>query len=996
MSKRKERNNINDILNCPITEKPINDPIVLVSDGYSYEKKAIDEWLKINNTSPVTGKILKSKECIKNFALEEFINEKKYEFNCPISYNQMSNPVLTITGHTFDEESIKKHFIKKKTNPLTNEELTDITLIPNNTIRNIIYNSLDNRGKKRKISDIIAFSNLIDNLEILDVVIEMSNNSYEKNHNMYMKICKFVEKYIENNNKNKLKNDIINTGCIKYIIDFIIYYNKNYSDRESETCFYECFYVCASNILLLLSNTKKSSYENKIIDANGINVIVSAIENNINNTTILVSMCMILCYFSKTFPKLIDKIIDANGINIIINIITIYDKHIKLLQYANDILGNLANTENNMKKISSAGGIKAVIKTITIEQIKKKYNNINKVIRSGCRTLEKFIVYNNVKCSISFIINCIINVIEKNISDPYILVHALSIMLSLIQIKDNKKSISIDILFKIIQKYLNNKNNSVEIVSTTFSILYTMNEYNSCLNNNYYYYFNIIHIIDAMKQFSNDQNIQCYGIYIINYYINQKKVKNDMIATRDGIYVFITAINIHINNTNIVNGVLKILNFLLDVNDDTIIIKRLSCINSYNGIGIINIIKVLNNLVTEDNNFEELLFICMFIEKLCKSSIIYDRIIAGDGLKAILLIIQKHKENKKINVLLEIFNNLYNKNNLSNNINIKDIEYIKTIIYIMGKFENDVNIQIIGFEILTKWYRNLSSNYETFVDLGILNIIIKLINTYKNNDTLQGNIYSILVIYINREGQDAINKIFEIQGITLLIKEICENSKNSIMRNNACDLFAYICKQDYFSDNGFIEYAINVLKEDIEVNYFENSHACHFLAKISWNNEKNIIKIVEHKGIETVLVMIQNNKKYIKWSLLLLYNLLNNENNCLDFAFAGGIQILINIMNICNQSHLKILLKIILRVSKIDNLLITIITAGSINHLLEIIKTSKISIIHEYVSEIMINLIKKKHIISKLKNFQLIKLDDGILTKKTLDRYNAIQTILGS
>ena len=583
----------------------------------------------------------------------------------------------------------------------------------------------------------------------------------------------------------------------------------------------------------------------------------------------------------------------------------------------------------------------------------------------------------------------------------------MSILLSLIkETQDNKILKNTIIFFRIIQKYSNNKNNSVQIVSTSFSILYTMNEYNSCLNN-VYTYMSVYTIIDAMKQFSNDQNIQCNGIYIINYYIEQNKTKSDTIATRDGIYVLITAINIHINNTNIVNGALKILNFLLDINDDTIIIKRLSCINSYNGIGIINIIKVLNNLVlvSKDNNFEDTLFVCMLIEKLCKSSIIYDRIIAGNGLQTILLTIQKYKENNKINILLELFNKFYSKNSLPDNINT---ENIKSIIYIMEKYTNDVTVQITGCEILTKWYRNLSSNNKTFVDLDIFNTIIKAMNTYKNNDILQSIIYYILAMYIYREEQDAINKIFEIQGITLLIKEICENSKNSIMRNNACNLFAYICmfnnksdkiKQDYFSDNGFIEYAINVLQQDIDSNYFENSNACHFLAKISWNNDKNIIKIVEYKGIQIVLTMILNSKKYDKWTLILLYNLLNNEDNCLEFAFTGGIQIIVNIMNACidcnhKDSTFLNILKILSKLSKIDNLIMTIVTTGSINHLLEIIKTSKISIIHEYVSEIMINLIKKKHIISELKNLNIIKLPEDILTKETLDRYNSIITTL--
>ena len=1006
MSKKRQRDEIDDeYLKCPLTKKRIIYPVVLVSDGYSYEKEAIKEWLKINDISPVTEKILESKECIDNFLLRDINRDNSNDyFRCPISFEIMCNPVLTITGHTFDKESIQKHLKKNNTNPLTNEVLTDITLTPNNIIKNYIYYNLDNRGKKRTISDIVVFSTKIDNLEILDVVNEMSNNSYEKNHNMYMKICKVVENYIENNNKNNLKNDIINAGCIKNIMDIITFYNINYSDCESETCFYECFYVCACKILVSLSCTKKSSYENKIIDANGINVIILAIKNNIKNTSILVSMCIILCNFSKTYSKLVNKIIDADGINVIISIITIYDKHIELLQYANDILGNLANTENNMKKISLAGGIKAVIKTITIHKInKKKNNNTNKVIRSCCKTLEKFIVYNNVKSSIS--IDCINNVIEQNISDPYILVHALSILLSLIkETQDNKILKNTIIFFRIIQKYSNNKNNSVQIVSTSFSILYTMNEYNSCLNN-VYTYMSVYTIIDAMKQFSNDQNIQCNGIYIINYYIEQNKTKSDTIATRDGIYVLITAINIHINNTNIVNGALKILNFLLDINDDTIIIKRLSCINSYNGIGIINIIKVLNNLVlvSKDNNFEDTLFVCMLIEKLCKSSIIYDRIIAGNGLQTILLTIQKYKENNKINILLELFNKFYSKNSLPDNINT---ENIKSIIYIMEKYENDVTVQITGCEILTKWYRNLSSNNKTFVDLDIFNTIIKAIGTYKNNDILQSIIYYILAMYIYREEQDAINKIFEIQGITLLIKEICENSKNSIMKNNACNLFAYLCvfpdfvtpnkiKQDYFFDKEFIKFAINILQQN------ENNYACHLLANISWNNDKNINKIIEYKGIETVLIIMQNSKKknIQKWPLILLNNLIKNEDNCLKFALAGGIQIIVNIMNENKDfTYIHYILKILSRVSKIDKLLMSIVTSGSINCLLEFMKTSKISIVHEYVSEIMINLIKKQYIINELKdkNIDVITFPKDILTKETLDRYNFIIEILST
>jgi hypothetical protein len=1016
MSKKRQRDNSNKYLNCPLTKKRINRSVVLVDDGYSYEKEAIEDWFKKNNTSQVTGKIIESKECIENFLLQAIINGEEYEFNCPISSETMFDPVLIITGHTFDRVSIKKHFLKKNTNPLTNEILTNTRLIPNNTIRNLIYDSLDNYKykKKHKISEIIEFLTRIDNLEILDVIKEMSS-SYEKNHNMYMKLCKVVEKYIEKNNKNKLKNDIINAGCIKYIMDIITFYNKNYSDCESETSFYECFYICASNILVLLSSNKKSLYENKIIDANGINVIISAIEHNINNTTIIVSMCMILYNLSKTFSKLVDKIIDANGINVIMHIIKKYDKNIELLQYTNDILGNLANTENNMKKISLAGAIEYVIKTITVQKIK----NMNKVIRSGCRTLEKFIIYNNVKSSIS--IDCINNVIIQNISDPYILVHALPIISSLLNLETQdlieNKILNKDIFFKIIKKYLNNKNNSVLIVSTSFTILYTMNKYNSCLNNSYSYIV-IIPIIDAMKQFQIDENIQCIGIDIMLYHVKQKKITNDIFATRDGVYVLITAINIHINNTEIVNGALKILDFLIEKNENTI-----NIINSYYGIGIIKIIKVLKNLllVIKDNNFEDLLFVCLLIEKLCKSSILYDRIITGDGLKIILLIIQKHKDDTKINILLELFNKLYNKNSLSDNTNKKELQIIdiNTIIYIMKKYENDISVQISGYEILAKWYMISSDRHNLFVDLGIFNIIVKAIKTYKNNDILQTIIYDILALFISRIGQGEIKNVFEKEGITLLIKEICENSKNSLMRNNACKLFAYLCifndkiKQDYFCDKGFIEYGIGVLQEyntcvlqeyntcvlqEYNTCVFqedENNYACHLLANISWNNEKNINKIVEYECIKTVLIRIQNSKKknIQKWPLILLNNLIQNEDNYFEFALAGGIQIIVNIMNNNKDcKYIHYILKLLSQVSKVEKLVTTIITTESINCLLEFINTSKISIVHEYVSEIMINLIKEQYIINELKDIEVIKLSEDFLTKETLDRYNIIFT----
>ena len=44
---------INDALCCPITGLIMDDPVIF-PDGYTYEKKAISEWLSKNSVSPFT------------------------------------------------------------------------------------------------------------------------------------------------------------------------------------------------------------------------------------------------------------------------------------------------------------------------------------------------------------------------------------------------------------------------------------------------------------------------------------------------------------------------------------------------------------------------------------------------------------------------------------------------------------------------------------------------------------------------------------------------------------------------------------------------------------------------------------------------------------------------------------------------------------------------------------------------------------------------------
>lgn len=60
------------ILFCPITFEIMKDP-VLASDGHTYEREAIERWIKEKKTSPVTRQPMTSATLTPNYSIKHLI-----------------------------------------------------------------------------------------------------------------------------------------------------------------------------------------------------------------------------------------------------------------------------------------------------------------------------------------------------------------------------------------------------------------------------------------------------------------------------------------------------------------------------------------------------------------------------------------------------------------------------------------------------------------------------------------------------------------------------------------------------------------------------------------------------------------------------------------------------------------------------------------------------------------------------------------------------------
>lgn len=68
----------------------------------------------------------------------EFNTEVPFEFLCPITNKIMNDPVTAADDCNYERKAIRRWFRRKRTSPMTNVELSDLTVRANDALRNRI------------------------------------------------------------------------------------------------------------------------------------------------------------------------------------------------------------------------------------------------------------------------------------------------------------------------------------------------------------------------------------------------------------------------------------------------------------------------------------------------------------------------------------------------------------------------------------------------------------------------------------------------------------------------------------------------------------------------------------------------------------------------------------------------------------------------------------------------------------------------------------------
>lgn len=132
-----------EAIQCPITCVDMEEPVV-IEDGHSYEKAAIETWLNDNTTSPVTGLAVKDTPYLPNHTLKNIITavqtNQPYRalLKCPLTHEIMQDPVVLVDGHSYERKAIEAWLKEHNTSPVTKEPLSTKVFYPNLVLKHVI------------------------------------------------------------------------------------------------------------------------------------------------------------------------------------------------------------------------------------------------------------------------------------------------------------------------------------------------------------------------------------------------------------------------------------------------------------------------------------------------------------------------------------------------------------------------------------------------------------------------------------------------------------------------------------------------------------------------------------------------------------------------------------------------------------------------------------------------------------------------------------------
>lgn len=167
---------INKYIECPITHEKMKDPVV-AADGHTYERTAIERWLRYRDTSPLTNAVLSHKNLTPNLLIKSLIENQTTVTIASKAEDEARKAALSVAS-TIQDKSREDGVHQQLSDLRKIVEAQEEQAVRSNLAANIIqraymlYKAAINSAKRTGSSDQLAQSQLEMRLKDMDKVIE--------------------------------------------------------------------------------------------------------------------------------------------------------------------------------------------------------------------------------------------------------------------------------------------------------------------------------------------------------------------------------------------------------------------------------------------------------------------------------------------------------------------------------------------------------------------------------------------------------------------------------------------------------------------------------------------------------------------------------------------------------------------------------------------------------------------------------------------------------